>query len=145
MNRFWLIIFILFPLKCFSQSDTIDYSQYIFTNLSEAVNKPDKVINLNLAGRKLKKFPPEILAFVNIRYLDLGYTCNPSVPHSRFEACPGMKTNKIREIPDEIINLKSLKFLKISYNRIPCRKVEKLIGMLPNCEISNTCFSVYDN
>ncbi len=68
-----------------------------FTSIEEAMKNPEKVIKLELRKKKLKSFPPEILTFTNLQYLDLS-------------------KNHIKELPAEIAQLKNLQYFAISKN-----------------------------
>ena len=69
----------------------------VFTSLSEALQTPDSVFRLNLAKNKLKKFPPDIFRFRNLKELNLS-------------------KNKIQEIPAGIENLSELMVLNLAKN-----------------------------
>lgn len=87
-----------------------------FTSLEEALKNPDKVIKLSLRKQKLKAFPPEILRFRNLQYLDLS-------------------KNHIREIPESIDTLQQLQVLILSKNDI--ETLPKELGRLRNLRTLN--------
>jgi Leucine-rich repeat (LRR) protein len=70
-----------------------------FTSLEEALKHPEQVIKLELRKKKYKTFPPEILQFTNLQYLDLS-------------------KNNITEIPPGIAALKSLQYFTIARNNL---------------------------
>lgn len=70
-----------------------------FTSLEEALKHPEQVIKLELRKKKLKTFPPEIVQFTNLQYLDLS-------------------KNDITEIPAGIAALKSLQYFSIARNNL---------------------------
>jgi len=72
---------------------------YVFTSLAEAKENPDQVEYLILKRKRLTEFPPEILAFENLKYLDIS-------------------RNKIRELPSGLGQLKNLEFLNLSKNQL---------------------------
>jgi Leucine-rich repeat (LRR) protein len=82
-----------------------------YTNLTEALKNPDKVIKLELRRNKLKSFPMEILQFKNLQYLDLS-------------------KNDIKELPIEIGQLKNLQYFAISKNGL--EELPPQIGELTN-------------
>jgi len=86
------------------------------TDLASALKDPDNVIKLVLRKQKLKAFPPEILQFRNLQYLDLG-------------------KNDIKELPDSIGALKDLQYLHLSRNEI--EYLPKEIGQLQNLRLLN--------
>ncbi|HNW97720.1 MAG TPA: leucine-rich repeat domain-containing protein [Bacteroidales bacterium] len=87
-----------------------------YTELSEALQNPNKVYRLNLRKKKLKEFPKEIYKLKNLQELNLS-------------------KNKLKEIPKEIDTLKHLQILDVSANNIDtiyneignCTKLIKLI------------------
>lgn len=70
-----------------------------FTNISEAMAKPQQVYKLTLKGQKLKSIPNQVFYFSNLQVLDLG-------------------ENKIKMLPKEIAQLKNLQVLILSGNKI---------------------------
>jgi Leucine-rich repeat (LRR) protein len=70
-----------------------------YFSIKSAMKNPDQVYKLKLSKKKLTEFPPEILTFKNLNYLDLS-------------------KNKISTIPNEIATLKYLQHLDLSKNRI---------------------------
>jgi Leucine-rich repeat (LRR) protein len=82
-----------------------------FTSLDEALKHPEQVIKLELRKKKLKKFPVEILQFINLQYLDLS-------------------KNSIKELPIEIGQLKNLQYLAVSKSGL--EELVPQIGELKN-------------
>ncbi len=109
-----LVVFVLFLQKTNAQSQLLDSLSLdtltAFTSIEEAMKNPEQVIKLELRKR-LKKFPPEILKFINLQYLDLS-------------------KNDIGELPDEIGQLKNLQYLAIS--RSGLQEFPTQIGELTN-------------
>jgi len=87
-----------------------------FTSLTEAMKHPEEVIKLVLRKQKLKQFPPEIVKFKNLQYLDLS-------------------KNYIKELPPDIDTLQALQVLILSKNSIVTLPRE--IGKLRNLRILN--------
>jgi Leucine-rich repeat (LRR) protein len=118
--------YILFFLVVFSSSKLAAQNQLLdsltldtltsFTELSDALKDPDKVIKLELRKKKLKEFPKEIFQFKNLQYLDLS-------------------KNSIKEIPPEIAELKDLQIFIISKNDL--ESLPKEIGELKMLQYLN--------
>src|SRR5574337_1686289 len=86
---------VVFPLY---DSLTLD-SMTAFTDLTEAMKTPDKVVKLVLRKQKLKAFPKEIWSFPNLQYLDLS-------------------KNQITDFPDTLWKLKNLQVIHLSRNKL---------------------------
>jgi Leucine-rich repeat (LRR) protein len=71
----------------------------LYTDLTQALKEPDKVIRLSLRKQKLREIPAAVFQFKNLQYLDLSH-------------------NKIKEIPPEIGTLKELQYFAISRNDV---------------------------
>ncbi len=72
-------------------------SDEVFTNLTDALLRPNRVRFLNLTNAYLEVFPPGIFDLTNLESLNLG-------------------KNRIRELPPEIGTLRGLQVLKLSRN-----------------------------
>jgi len=100
ISRLRSVFFIIFSFFIFhfsfSQVDVPD-SNFIYTNLEQALKEPDKVYHLDLSKKKLQDFPMEVLKFTNLRSLKL-------------------YKNKIDSIPNEISQLKNLRELNVGLN-----------------------------
>lgn len=96
-----LLLFILFSEETKAQNQLLDSltldTLTAFTSIEEAMKDPEQVIKLKLRKKRLKKFPIEILKFINLQYLDLS-------------------KNDIEELPEEIGQLKNLQYFIISKN-----------------------------
>lgn len=110
-----LLLFVLFSQKTNAQSPLLDSLSLdtltAFTSIEEAMKNPEQVIKLELRKKRLKKFPLEILKFINLQYLDLS-------------------KNDIGELPAEIGQLKNLQYLAIS--RSGLQEFPTQIGDLTN-------------
>jgi len=110
-----LLMFILFLQQTNAQQKLLDSltldSLAPFTSIEEAVKNPEQVIKLELRKKKLKKFPPEILTFTNLQYLDIS-------------------KNDIEELPDEIGQLKNLQYFAMSKSNL--QELPPQIGELTN-------------
>lgn len=99
-NLKFIITFLFFSYKFIAQTsvllDSISLAKYEeFTELTEALKEPDKVIKLVLRKKKFNNFPKEIYKFKNLQYLDLS-------------------KNTIKELPDSITIFKNLQQLIVS-------------------------------
>jgi Leucine-rich repeat (LRR) protein len=83
---------------CLSQTD-IDYYDYWFTSIDEALKNPEVVINVDLCSQDLKEIPIELKAFENLQMLLLD-------------------SNFISEVPEWIRDFKSLWYVSIGYNNL---------------------------
>lgn|GEM_PF-183436 len=110
-----LLLFVLFSQKINAQDQLLDSltldTLTSFTSIKEAMKHPEQVIKLELRKKRLKKFPPEILTFTNLQYLDIS-------------------KNDIEELPDEIGHLKNLQYLAVSRNGL--QEFPTQIGDLKN-------------
>ncbi len=82
-----------------------------YTQISEALKNPDKVIKLVLRKQHLKSFPRDILKFKNLQYLDIS-------------------KNSITELPDSIYLLSDLQYFLCSKTGL--KVLPKEIGKLQN-------------
>ena len=78
---------------------------------------------LGLGGNTLNKLPAEIGELKNLTDLDLGSIFTHET------------TNQLKELPDEIRQLKKLKSLYLIGNPIPKVEITKIKRLLPNCKI----------
>ena len=92
-----LICFTLLTDSVFSQTDSDFIVKKEFTELSEALKKPENVIKLDLSNQNLDINTTDWSRFVNLEYLNL-------------------KNDHLKEIPIGITLLKSLKVLDLSGN-----------------------------
>lgn len=97
----------LYPLLDSTTLDTMTG----YTDLTEAMKNPEKVVKLVLRKQKLKAFPKEIWSFPNLQYLDLS-------------------KNQITDFPDSLGQLKNLQVLHLSRNKI--ESLPREIGDLTN-------------
>lgn len=98
--RLVLILHFLFFIfhSSFSQVDVPD-SNFIYTDLQQALQEPEKVYHLDLSKKKLEEFPMDILKLTNLRTLKLA-------------------KNKIKSVPEEIQQLTHLVELDVSNNKL---------------------------
>jgi Leucine-rich repeat (LRR) protein len=95
---------------------------FTYTSIAEAMAEPDKVVKLNLRKQKLKTFPPEILTFKNLQYLDLGRNHLTQLPEN-IDTLTNLQVlilskNDIESLPKEIGRLKNLKVLNVNQNEL---------------------------
>ena len=88
-------------------------SDEVFTNLTDALMKPQSVRFLNLTNARIEEFPLGIFELVHLESLNLG-------------------KNQVRAVPPEIGQLHDLKVLKPSRNRI--EQLPEEIGRLKSLE-----------
>ena len=93
-----LTLLIIESSFCFSQTD-INYYDYWFNSMDEALANPEVVINVDLGSQDLKEIPIEMKAFENLQMLLLD-------------------SNFITEVPDWIRDFKSLWYVSIGYNNL---------------------------
>jgi Leucine-rich repeat (LRR) protein len=111
-------VLLLSSFTCRSQlADSLSLdTMSAFTDLTEAMKNPDKVIKLVLRKQKLKQFPSEILKFNHLQYLDLS-------------------KNHLKELPAGIDSLQALQVLLLSKNNLEI--LPKEIGKLRNLKVLN--------
>lgn len=102
-----LIILISLVASAFGQEDKI------YKSLSE-VKDPSQVYHLKLSWKRLRKIPPCVFTYTNLRTLDLS-------------------NNNIDTIPGEITSLKNLQELDLGRNRI--HVIPAHIGQLTNLKL----------
>lgn len=96
MKKVLLLAFLcIYNCSIFAQIKTESNKEY--TNLEEALQHPEQIINLNLSNQKLKFNTIDWSKFTNLEYLTL-------------------KNDHLNEIPTGIITLKSLKKIDLSGN-----------------------------
>lgn len=86
------------------------------TDLQVALQNPDSVIKLVLRKKHFQSFPPEILRFKNLQYLDVS-------------------KNNIKELPDSIAQLKQLQHLACSKTGL--QRLPNTIGQLSELRYVN--------
>jgi Leucine-rich repeat (LRR) protein len=129
IKKFFSILLVLLtylPLKTVAQTQLLDSltldTLTAFTNLSDALKDPEKVIKLELRKKKLKEFPKEIFRFKNLQYLDLSKNSIGSIPPEIGELKDLqiliLSKNNIETLPPEIGELKSLQYLNVNQNDI---------------------------
>ncbi|MCU0438232.1 MAG: PDZ domain-containing protein [Raineya sp.] len=101
-----------------------------------SVGNTENIEELDLAGKKFKQFPKQVLKFKNLKKLDLSANAITSVPENIGELknleILYLSDTDIKTLPDEIGELKKLKVLNISQTSII--KLPKGIGNLKNLE-----------
>lgn len=71
-----------------------------FYSMTEAMREPEKVYKLSLTRQKLKRLPANIIMrFPNLQVLNLSH-------------------NKIKEVPDQIVQLENLQILILHHNKL---------------------------
>lgn len=98
---FNLLVLLFASLSAVSQDTQIlADSQVVYTDLTRALQSPEKVYQLRLKKKKLKQIPSEVFtSFPNLSSLDLSH-------------------NLIDSIPASLGNLVNLKYLNLSHNKI---------------------------
>lgn len=140
MKRLLLLLFIFCPYLLSAQEIfRFKYivGEKIYTDLEEALQNPDSVIQLNLSKQKLKKFPTEICQFKNLKVLNISKNKIDSIPHcivnlkslERFSA----SDNEISFLSDSICLLNELNFLSLNQNFI--EKLPSDLGNLKKLKI----------
>ncbi|HEY4800293.1 MAG TPA: leucine-rich repeat domain-containing protein [Bacteroidia bacterium] len=141
VKHIFIACYLLLATCCSVSAQLIDttalMAQPIFDNLTEALKNPSQVFRLSLRGKKLKKFPMEILQFKNLQELDLSKNKLDSIP-GLIGTLPYLETldlsnNKINYLPDSIGLLKNLKKLVAFKNNLIALPTE--IGKLESLEI----------
>jgi len=133
----------------------------IFLTLEEANNvNADSVKFLELGNSSLKEFPMQVLKFKNLEILgftdgniaqiELGapwkltkedkeklYKIQDKYPDIRTDVgiFPIPRKNKIKKIPNEIVQLEKLEFLALNKRDISKRELKRLKKLLPKCTI----------
>ena len=129
-------------------------------NLQLALKEPEKVTELFLHNLGINTFPKEILAFKNLKKLDLSQNKLKEIPSeianlitleslvfsdNEITSLPdelsklsklkviNLQNNPLSNIPKVIFQLKNLRLLQLSNTKI--EKVDSEIGRLPNLEI----------
>lgn len=102
--------------------DGIFREEILYTDLKLALENPLKVKRLSLSGKKLTKFPKEILQFKNLIELDLSKNKLEKLPAeigqlTRLEDL-NLAMNKLEELPEEICDLKRLRKLDLRKNKV---------------------------
>ncbi len=76
--------FCLLPSFLFAQ--LLDSAQLlaapVYDNLEEALKNPNSIYRLSLKGKKLKKFPMEIIQFKYLQELDISHNKLDSLPNA---------------------------------------------------------------
>lgn len=131
-----LLCMVPVPALCQELDSTQAEVGEVFYTLESALKNPDSVFVLILRREKLKEFPKEIFAFVNLEELDLSKNKIDTIPKeiSRLKNLQvfNISKNKLTRIPPEISALSKLKKLIIFQNEIPFLPPE--IGLLSDLE-----------
>jgi len=100
----------------------------VYMDMAEALHEPSKVKVLFLTYRDYTELPPEVFRFPNLEYLSL-------------------EGNHIQFLPDSFSNIKTLKFLDLSYNqriwgRQVIREVSDMEGLTTLALAGNRIYKV---
>jgi Leucine-rich repeat (LRR) protein len=138
-------IFSMFNLQVFSftgnECDIFlddDMKCFNIGELHEDIGKLSKLQELYLVMNELKNLPESIANLSNLKVLDL--SDNPGIQidnvynlknleHLSLNGCD------IKKLSSKITKMKSLKVLGLSNNEISMKEKEKIIKLLPECEI----------
>lgn len=113
MKKIFTLLLLIVPALLWAQEDRV------YKNLSE-VKDPLAVYQLKLTHKRLKKVPPEVLTFKNLRVLDLGknriVTLPPEIGDLSSLEVLNLQRNHLTSVTPEIGRLKQLKRLDLSRN-----------------------------
>lgn len=120
--------------------EDVMFSDKWYNDIDEALANADKVRYLDLSLQKLRQFPTEILKLKNLTHLYLPFNYFPSIPAEiaqleNLEELDLSGTYYLNSLPKELANLKNLKKLLIKDNMLSQSEEEKIIKLLPNCEV----------
>lgn len=119
--------------------DGIFKEEILYTDLKLALENPLRVKRLSLSGKKLTKFPKEIIQFKNLVELDLSKNKLEKLPAeigqlTKLEEL-NLAMNKLEELPVELCDLKRLRKLDIRKNKV--WKLPARLGDLKKLEYLN--------
>lgn len=133
--RIIFVIFLLFINEtfCFSQADTLKV--YHWTELQQA--NPDTIYGVSFSKMKLTELPEELIAYKNLRVLNLEKNKLTELPYfvgefSKLEVLDVSK-NDLNIFPVEICKLFSLK--KLILNRNSFDQIPECIGYCSRLEL----------
>lgn len=110
-----LVAFMLLPFASSAQSDKV------YTSLSD-VKDPSEVYILKLHYKRLRRIPPQIFTYHNLRVLDLSKnfidTISPEISKLQNLEELDLERNHIHNVPDAISSLSHLRSLNLSRNPI---------------------------
>jgi hypothetical protein len=137
----------------------------VYTSLKLALKEPDKVLVLDLRGQRLDSLPREIGQLKNLEVLLLdsklrtlwlypkawkykfGFKRLPAGGYAHLQgrgAGKFFKFNNLKELPNEICDLKKLKLIDIYYNPLDAKKwEEKLKFCTPEILVMSSYFDDY--
>ncbi len=141
MNKLLISIFILINLASYGQQQSnitlLNKRQLkgvkIYCDIDDAMREPEKVIILDLTGKRLDSLPESIGQLINLQVLKLGCKINDSVPkriirksrrigggimHLDRGTGRFIKYNYITKLPDSIKFLTKLQEINLSNNRL---------------------------
>lgn len=132
-----LIIVLMFSTNLLvSQNPWFDLATYNSLKETKEVD-PLEVQKLILKGEKLTKFPEELRAFKNLKFLDLTKNKIDHIPSWINELnqleCLILNKNDIDSLPQEFYQLTSLKVLQLGSNQVSV--ITKDIVQLQNLEV----------
>lgn len=105
----------------------------VYSSLKEVKN-PNDVYQLKLNYQRLRKIPPQVFTFTNLRVLDLSKNFIDSLPPELAQLTNlkelNLNRNKIRFVPEHIGQLTNLEILNLSRN--PILELPESLGQLTN-------------
>ncbi len=131
-----------------------------FTDLDKAMKNPEKVIVLDLSGKRLEELPESIGSFKNLQVLKLGYGIDPSTPkriirkskhigggilHLDRGTGKYVAYNQLTQLPDTLTSLTKLQYIDLNNNAFTdVPMILKGIKTLTTINFYG-CYSLMDN
>ena len=119
----FLIFAVFMSISVFSQE-----GQFVYTDLSKALENPEKVIVLDLSNQNLETLPAAVVKFGNLQHLNLKNNKIPHLPPYISELTnleildlSNMPSLNIIDTLNKISKLKNLKVLKLKQNNLSMR------------------------
>ena len=121
------ILFFIFAvfvsISVFSQEE-----HFVYTDLSKALENPEKVIVLDLSNQSLETLPAAVVKFPNLQHLSLGGNKIPHLPYYISELknleildLSNMPSLNIIDTLNKVSKLKKLRVLELKQNDLTVR------------------------